>query len=61
MRRKKVFIKRQIPEESIKSLREQFDVQVNPHDRAMSRKELLTSVKGMDAVLCMVTDTKEVL
>lgn len=57
MIRKKVFVTRQIPEASIASLREQFDVTVNPHDRVLSREELLAGVKGMDAVLCLLTDT----
>ena len=56
MERKKVFVTRQIPEAAMKGLREQFDVTVNPHDRVLAREELLASVKGMDAVLCLLTD-----
>lgn len=57
MTRKKVYVTRQIPETAIEGLREQFDVSVNPYDRALTREELLEGVKGMDAVLCLLTDT----
>lgn len=57
MSRKKVYITRQIPEAAIEGLREQFDVTVNPYDRVLAREELLSAVKGMDAVLCLLTDT----
>ncbi|HYF83347.1 MAG TPA: D-glycerate dehydrogenase [Clostridia bacterium] len=56
MMRKKVYVTRQIPEAAIDSLREQFDVTVNPHDRVLEREELLAGVRGMDAVLCLLTD-----
>jgi len=54
---KKVYVTRQIPEAALEDLRGQFDVTVNPHDRVLTREELLTSVAGMDAVLCLITDT----
>lgn len=57
MVKKKVFVTRQIPEDSIAGLKEQFDVTVNPDNRVLSREELLSGVKGMDAVLCLLTDT----
>ncbi|HWR60672.1 MAG TPA: D-glycerate dehydrogenase [Clostridia bacterium] len=57
MARKKVFVTRQLPEASLKELKEQFDVTVNPDDRVLTREELLRGVRGMDAVLCLLTDT----
>lgn len=54
---KRVYITRRIPEAAIESLREHFEVTVNPHDRVLTREELLAGVKGMDAVLCLLTDT----
>ncbi len=57
MTRKRVYVTRQIPEAAIAGLREQFDVTVNPHDRVLTREELLAGVSGMDAVLCLLTDT----
>ncbi len=57
MDRKKVFVTRQLPEASLEKLMEQFDVAVNPEDRVLTREELLKGVAGMDAVLCLLTDT----
>ena len=57
MLRKKVFVTRQLPEVSLEALKEQFDVTVNPHDRVLTRDELLSGIRGMDAVLCLLTDT----
>lgn len=56
MLRKKVFITRNIPGPAIDNLREHFDVYVNPNDRVLTRDELLSGVKGMDAVLSQLTD-----
>jgi len=38
-------------------------IEVNPHDRVLTRKELKEKVRGQDAVLCLLTDTidKEIL
>ncbi len=57
MTRHKVYITREIPEAAIESLKEHFDVTVNPQDRVLAKQELLAAVKGMDAVLCLLTDT----
>jgi len=57
MARKKVYVTRQIPEAALLELRDQFDVAVNPHDRVLTKEELLEKVVGMDAVLCLITDT----
>lgn len=57
MSRKKVFVTREIPQAAIDRLKEHFDVTVNPHDRVLTRQELLKGVKGMDAVLPLLTDT----
>ncbi|MEK7163170.1 MAG: D-glycerate dehydrogenase [Patescibacteria group bacterium] len=56
---KKVFITRKIPDLAEKMLRENdFDVDVWPRDRAMSRKEIIKRLKKekYDAVLCLLTD-----
>ena len=56
MDKKKVYITRRIPDGAIKLLEEHFDVEINPEDRVLLREELLEKVKGMDAVLCLITD-----
>lgn len=61
----KIFITRKIPQIGINLLKKQknFQVKVSPHDRVLTRKELLKNVKGCHAVLSQLTDKidKEVL
>ena len=53
----KIFITRQIPEAGIKVLTAKgYEVEVAPQDGAMDRAELLKSVKGVDAILALLTD-----
>jgi lactate dehydrogenase-like 2-hydroxyacid dehydrogenase len=46
-----------IPEESINDLRNHFDVEVNPEDRALTKAELAVKGKGCDALITLITDT----
>lgn len=59
----KILITRQIPEPGIKRLREKFEVEVFPHDRPMTKEELLSSIKDKDALLSLLSDqiTAEVM
>lgn len=53
----KVFVTRQIPEAGIKMLREKgFEVAVSEVDGVMPREQLLEKVKGVDAILSLLTD-----
>src|SRR3989338_5661806 len=53
----KIFITRQIPEAGINLLKEKgYEVAVSPHDRVLTREELLGGVKGVDAILSLLTD-----
>ena len=52
-----VLVTRHIPKESIQILENACDVvDVNPHDRAMTRSEFLEAVKGRDGLLCLLTE-----
>ncbi len=55
---KKIFITRPIPDSGIEYLKKQknFEVIVRKKDSVISRRELLKSVKGMDAILSILTD-----
>ncbi|MEA3272581.1 MAG: D-glycerate dehydrogenase [Patescibacteria group bacterium] len=55
---KKVYITRRIPEAGIKLLQKQkgFKVEVSPHDRVLSKKEIIKKAKGCDALLSLLTD-----
>jgi glyoxylate reductase len=56
MPRANVYITRMIQQEMIDTLRSCHDVEVSPHDRALTRDELLQQVRGRDAVISMLTD-----
>lgn len=58
MTMKKVFVTRRIPEAGLKLLkaRKDLSLKIFTKDRVISRKELLAGVKGMDAVLSLLTD-----
>ncbi|MFL9824096.1 2-hydroxyacid dehydrogenase [Rhodoplanes sp. SY1] len=57
MSKPKVLVTRMIQQENIDRLREHFDVEINPDDRAYTKDELKQKVAGKDAVLSMLTDT----
>lgn len=49
----KVLVTRRIPEPGLDILREHFDVTVNPHDRVMTKQEIIEDLKDMDGLLCL--------
>ncbi len=52
-----ILVTRQIPEPGIEILRKNFkNVIVNTKDRNLTREELLKSVRGIDALLCLLND-----
>ena len=52
-----VLVTRRIPDESIGMLEAACGVvDVNPHDRAMTRAEFLEAVQGRDGLLCLLTE-----
>ena len=57
MTKPSVYVTRMIPEACIDQLREHFDVDVNPDDRALSYDELKQKVRGKDAIVSLLTDT----
>lgn len=53
----KVYVTRRIPVLGLELLKGcGFQVEINPHDRPLTRQELLTGVRGVDGVLCLLTD-----
>lgn len=56
MARPNVYVTRLIPQEGLDLLKTVCDVEVNPHDRPLTRDELLAQVRGRDGVLCLLTD-----
>jgi glyoxylate reductase len=56
MAKANIYITRLIPKEGIDLLKEECDVEVNPDDRVLTRRELLQAVRGRDGLLCLLTD-----
>lgn len=56
MSKKRVFITRMLPQPAIDMLKERFDVDIYQEDRAIPREVLLERVKGVDALLPLLTD-----
>ncbi len=53
----KVFVTRQIPEAGINLLKEKgYEVEVSDFDGVLPREQLLEKIKGMDAILSLLTD-----
>ncbi len=52
----KVFVTRRIPEKGLRMLEERYDVEVNPHDRVLTKEEIIEGVRDADALLCLLTD-----
>lgn len=52
----KVFVTREIPKPGLDLLRKYCEVEVNPHDRVLTKQEIIRGIKGKDALLCLLTD-----
>ena len=59
----KIFITRKIPELGLEILRKQHEIEINPYDRTLTKKEIIKGLKGKDGLLCLLTDNidKEVI
>jgi glyoxylate reductase len=53
----KVFVTRALPPPGLKMLRDRYDVEVNPHDRVLTKEEILRGVSDAKALVCLLTDT----
>ena len=51
-----VYVTRLLPEPFLAALRERCLVEVNPHDRPLTREELLEAVRGRDGIVSLLTD-----
>jgi len=52
----KIFVTRIIPKPGLELLRKEFDVEVNPYDRVLSKEEIIKGLQGKDGLLCLLTD-----
>jgi glyoxylate reductase len=52
----KIFVTRKIPEPGLKLLRKNHELEINPHNRVLTKQEIIKGLKGKDGLLCLLTD-----
>jgi len=52
----KIFVTRLLPETVMKKLNENFIVEVNQEDRALTKKEIISGIKDRDILVCLLSD-----
>jgi glyoxylate reductase len=55
--KKKVYVTRLIPEPALSILSKECDITVNKKPNPPTKKEILSNISGMDAILCTLSDT----
>jgi len=53
----KVFVTRKIPEPGLELLRKEHKVEVNIHNRVLTKEEIIKGLIGKDGLLCLLTDS----
>jgi glyoxylate reductase len=53
----KIFLTRELPAESMATLREQSVLTMNSEDRCLEKQEIIAGLEGVDGLLCLLTDT----
>ena len=53
----KIFVTRRLPTPGICLLEKEHDLEINPENQVLSKKEIIRGVKGKDGLLCLLTDT----
>ena len=57
MSQAKVYVTRKLPASALDRIAEKHRLEVNPHDRVLTRAELEEAIQGIDGLLCLLTDT----
>ncbi|PNX53146.1 MAG: D-glycerate dehydrogenase [Thermoplasmata archaeon M9B2D] len=52
----KIFITRKIPQPGLDLLEKECIIDLNPHDRVLTKEEIIEGIKGKDGLLCLLTD-----
>ena len=56
MSRPGIYLTRNIPGDAVKMLKQEFEVEINPYDRPVTREELLENIKGKKGIICQMTE-----
>jgi len=51
-----IFVTRKIPKPGLDLLRKGYDIDVNPDNRVLTKKEIINGLQGKDGLLCLLTD-----
>ena len=54
-----ILVTRKLPPAAMELLEENFQMECNPHNRVLSREELLDAVRGKEGILSLLTDTMD--
>ena len=59
----KIFITRKIPDLGLELLKKRYEIEINPYNRVLTKKEIIKGLEGKDGLLCLLTDDidKEVI
>lgn len=52
----KIFVTRKIPEPGLEILKKEHNVEVFPHDRIPTKREIINGLRGKGGLLCLLTD-----
>jgi glyoxylate reductase len=53
----KVLVTRSLPPPGLKMLNEKYEVEVNPHDRVLTKEEIIAGISDAEALVCLLTDS----
>ena len=53
----KIFVTRLLPKPAMEKLEEIFEIRVNPHDRVLTKPEIIDGTKWCDILLCLLSDS----
>jgi lactate dehydrogenase-like 2-hydroxyacid dehydrogenase len=53
----KIFVTRRIPQPGLSMLEKRHDLEINPENRVLTKKDIIEGVKGKDGLLCLLTDS----
>ena len=52
----KIFVTREIPKQGLEILKKYHNIEVFPHDRVPTKKEIIKGLEGKDGLLCLLSD-----
>jgi lactate dehydrogenase-like 2-hydroxyacid dehydrogenase len=53
----KIFVTRKIPQPGLDLLQKEFELEINPENRVLTKEEIIEGMQGKDGLLCLLTDS----